>query len=114
MNTLITPIYLPFCVCVREHLSWTTSKFQLYKTVLTAVGPVLHVRFEDLLHLRAGSLCPFTTVSLSPSAPRSSFLQPLFYPLSTNPSFFPQIPHRSEMIEYLSFSLTYFTWCITP
>ena len=42
--------------------------------------------------------------------PAANFL-PSFY---KSIFFFFQIPHKSEMIEYLSFCLTYFTWCITP
>ena len=63
---------------------------------------MLHIRSSDLTHLTAESWYLFASLSPFPPLPRN--WQPTFHSISMSLTFF-FILHRSDIIEYLSFSV---------
>ena len=87
----------------------------IYNTILLSVVTLLYIRSQELIHCTTGSLCPWINISPFPSPlpPDAQPWQPPFYSLFLLVQLF-QIPHISDIIQYLSFSVWLISLRIMP
>ena len=57
------PSYNQLFVCIVRTFKIHSLNFQVYNLVLLIIVTVMYVKSLELTHLRAGSLCPFKSLS---------------------------------------------------
>lgn len=94
VNTFIMAYNYHFSIVLKKIKIWSLSNFEVYNTVLLPVITMLYIRSPELNYLLVASLYPHPT--LSPGNHHSTlFSQVQLF----------QIPHISDVIQYLSYSI---------